>query len=149
MALNGGLLDDQPRAKEVFDLWQVFRYQRMVADVKMASGELTPPQVVAFLRATVPLMREGDDTAWMEASGYFRSPTNSTVYVLGRYQIEQLLARLRVKLGDMFDLREFHDRVFEAGAIPVSLISWELTGSDEELRKLRLGSPLSARARTR
>ena len=146
LMLNSGVLDDQPRAKEVFDLWQVFRYQRMVADIRMASGELTPQQVVDFLRATVPLMREGDDTAWMEASGYFRSPTTSTLYVLGRYQIERLLARLRAKLGDTFDMREFHDRMMDAGAIPPSLISWELTGSDDELKKLRLGAPTPSSA---
>jgi len=40
------------------------------------------------------------------------------------------------QLGDDFNLREFLDEFLEAGVIPVSLVRWEMTGYDDEIKKL-------------
>ena len=40
------------------------------------------------------------------------------------------------QLGDKFVLRQFMDEFLGAGMIPMSLIRWELTGYDDEIKKL-------------
>jgi hypothetical protein len=142
MALMSGLLDERPRSRELFHNFQLFRYVRMVLDIKMAAGEMTPAQAVAYQKHWVPLME--DQVAWSEGSGYYANPSAGTSYPAGKYQIEALVANLRRQLDTKFDLRAFHDRFMEAGPIPIVLIEWELTGDDSALKKV-----LSARAAAR
>jgi len=134
LALQSDLLKDRPRTRELFYNFQLFRYVRMHIDIKMAAGEMTPAQAVAHQKSWVPMME--DQVAWSEGHGYFLNPSGGTVYTAGKYQIEGLVARLRHQLGDAFNLHAFHDRFMEAGAVPIALIEWELTGSDAELRKV-------------
>jgi Bacterial protein of unknown function (DUF885) len=140
LGLQTRLLADRPRSKEIFDLWQAYRYHRVLFEIKAASGELSPSDIVAFQLKMMPLMRENDSTAWMEAAITLGRP-QQIQYVLGKYQLEGFVARERLRLGDKFDLREFHDRLFRAGPIPVALSEWEISGNDEILRKLKLTAP--------
>jgi hypothetical protein len=66
----------------------------------------------------------------------FRTPPSQSQYVIGKYQIEKLIAERRVALSSHFDLRAAHDDLFRAGPIPTSLIIWELTGDESEIRQL-------------
>ena len=40
------------------------------------------------------------------------------------------------QLGDEFNLQQFMDEFPAAGMIPVSLIRWEMTGIEDEIKKL-------------
>lgn len=146
MALESGFLDDRPRVKEIYHLWQAYRYARATFEIKMAAGQMGPADAVAFQQKVMPLMHDNDDTAWMEASSTFQHPVQ-TMYVAGKYEIEALVARQRLRLGDKFNLRDLHDRMFQAGPIPIALVDWEMTGRDELLRKLRLGAPARGTAK--
>jgi uncharacterized protein (DUF885 family) len=47
------------------------------------------------------------------------------------------LIRDRAKqLGDAFNLRQFMDEYLAAGMIPMSLIRWEMTGMEDEIKEL-------------
>ncbi len=47
------------------------------------------------------------------------------------------LMRDRAKqLGEKFNMRQFMDEFLAAGMIPMSLIRWEMTGYDDEIKKL-------------
>ena len=46
--------------------------------------------------------------------------------------IEQLLAERAFQLGDEFTLERFMDELHATGLIPMSLITWELTGNKPE-----------------
>ena len=59
---------------------------------------------------------------------YLRQPAYGISYVVGKIQIEQLLADRRRQLGGNFAMRRFMDEFDAAGLIPISLIRWELTG---------------------
>ena len=59
---------------------------------------------------------------------YLRQPAYGTSYVIGKIQIEQLLADRRRQLGSQFSMRRFMDEFDAAGLIPITLIRWELTG---------------------
>ena len=55
----------------------------------------------------------------------------------GKLQIEALLSERAAQLGDEFDLHAFHDEFLAAGAIPIALIRWEMTGRDDRVRHMR------------
>jgi hypothetical protein len=40
------------------------------------------------------------------------------------------------QLGDAFSLKRYFEEVNDAGLIPVSLIRWQLTGEDDEIRSI-------------
>ena len=50
-------------------------------------------------------------------------------YQVGKFEVYRLLR----ERGDRFDLGEFHDALLATGMIPISLVRWEMTGSDEDV----------------
>lgn len=48
----------------------------------------------------------------------------------------KLLGERRLQLGEKFDLQEFHDWIMQTGRLPVSLLRYDLTGYDDEVREL-------------
>ena len=57
-------------------------------------------------------------------------------------QMQSLLAERKRQLRDDFVLQEFHDVFMAAGRLPISLIRWEMTGLDDEVRQLWPREPL-------
>jgi uncharacterized protein (DUF885 family) len=49
-------------------------------------------------------------------------PGQATAYMIGRLEIERLRRESEQRLGPGFDIREFHDRVLEIGAVPLPLL---------------------------
>ena len=60
-------------------------------------------------------------------------------YIVGKIQLEQLMAERARQLGDDFTIAQFMDEVAAAGVIPVSLLRWELTGDDGDVRRMTAG----------
>jgi uncharacterized protein (DUF885 family) len=56
--------------------------------------------------------------------------------VMGKVHFMKLFRDRSQQLGDAFNLKEFMDGFLKAGVIPVSLIRWEMTGYDDEIKKL-------------
>jgi uncharacterized protein (DUF885 family) len=81
-------------------------------------------------------MREDLDLLGFEQHLYLRQPGYGTSYVTGKYLIERLVAERGKQLKDQFSLRGFFEEFDNTGVIPVSLIRWELTGLDNEIRDL-------------
>jgi hypothetical protein len=134
MYLHTGLLDDRPKSRELFWIAQLKRAARIHAELRMQTGEWTLDDATAYLVREVPLMEE--NLARYDLSIYLRRPAYGMNYTIGKAQMEQLLADRQRQLGDAFDLGAFHDAFLAAGPIPISLIRWELTGLDDELRTL-------------
>ncbi|MDD5219861.1 MAG: DUF885 family protein, partial [Candidatus Bipolaricaulis sp.] len=53
---------------------------------------------------------------------YFTQPGQSCGYTLGMWTIRDARRRAMDRLGDGFDLREFHRVVLEAGPMPLPLL---------------------------
>lgn len=51
-------------------------------------------------------------------------------------QLDRLIKDRAVQLGEDFRLKEFFDEYFSLGMIPASLIRWEMTGLDDQMKKL-------------
>jgi uncharacterized protein (DUF885 family) len=131
MFLQAGMLDQRPRAKELFYIAQLKRAARVPAELAMQTGEINLAGAIDYLVEQVPLMEP--DLARYDLAIYLRRPTYGMNYVMGKVQLERLLSARALQLGDEFDLGEFHDAFLAAGPIPVSLIHWEMTGLDDEV----------------
>jgi hypothetical protein len=134
MFLQAGLLDDRPRTRELFYIAQLKRVLRVPAEIKMQTGDLTLEQAIGFLVNEVPLMEE--DLARYDLQIYLRQPAYGMTYLAGKVQFEKLLSDRARQLGKNFDLGKFHDEFLASGSIPITLIRWEMTGLDDEVKKL-------------
>jgi len=56
--------------------------------------------------------------------------------VVGKVQFIKLLTDRAEQLGPAFELGQFMDKFLAAGMIPRSLIRWEMTGYDDEMKRL-------------
>jgi len=139
--LNAGLLDDQPRVRELIYLFGIFRAARVPADVWLQQNDMTVQEVVDWWLPRVPWLDE--QVARVDAEIYLRRPPGYGLgYTIGMLQMQRLLADRKRQLRDGFDLKEFHDEFMAAGRLPISLIRWEMTGLDDEVRDLWSRQPI-------
>jgi uncharacterized protein (DUF885 family) len=131
-AVQLGYYDDRPRGRELIYNFLRLRALRVIVDVKMALGEMSVDEAVDVLMTT-PMDRR---IASEEADDFFAAPTGGIVYLIGKMQIERLLANQRQVLGDAFSLRQFHDDLVGAAWVPIALTSWEMTGAEENIRRM-------------
>jgi hypothetical protein len=67
---------------------------------------------------------------------YLRQPAYGTCYVTGKYLIEKLMMDMSRLQQNNFTLYNFFEKFYAAGIIPVSLVGWQLTGNDEEIKSI-------------
>jgi len=142
MMMHAGLLDDRPRARELVWVLLAQRAARALASLRMHAGELTLDEAVAFTSEWTPRgwLREDGETGRWEQHLYLQQPGYGTSYVVGKIEVEKLLAERARQLAADFTLRGFMDEVDGAGLIPVSLIRWELTGDAAEVERMTAGA---------
>ncbi|NNF38732.1 MAG: DUF885 family protein [Gemmatimonadetes bacterium] len=139
--MDAGLLDDFPRTRELFVIFGMKRAVRVHADIMMQLNELTVPEAVTYMVERVPWLDE--DVARVDAEIYLRRPPGYGLsYMIGKLQIDALLADRSRQQEDAFDLRAFHDEFMALGRLPVALLRWEMTGLDDEIRELWEWTPV-------
>jgi hypothetical protein len=139
IAMNAGLMDEKPRVRELIWIMLACRCARGMGDLKMHSNEFTLEEAVDFGVQWTPrgwMPKEGN-TIWKDEELYLQQPGYGTSYVVGKAHLEKLIADRAEQLGEKFDLRSFFDEFHTYGMIPLSLIRWEMTGLDDEIKKLR------------
>lgn len=136
-----GIFEDRPRTRELIYIFGIFRAARVPADVWLQLNEMTVDEVVDFWMERTPYL--DPDVARVDAEIYLRRPPGYGLgYTIGMLQMQQLLADRKMQLGDDFVLKEFHDTFMGTGRLPMSLIRWEMTGHDDEVRALWSREPL-------
>jgi hypothetical protein len=138
MLMHAGLYDDNPRAREIVWIMAAQRAARGLASLYAHSNEFTMKDARDFHVKWTPRgwMREDLDLLGFEQQLYLRQPGYGTSYITGKYLIERLIADLKRQRGEEFSLPEFFAEVDAQGVIPVSLIRWQLTGLDDEVRSM-------------
>lgn len=136
--MHAGLYDDNPRAREIVWVMLAQRAARGLGSLYVHANDFTLQQGRDFHVEWTPRgwMRKDLDLLGFEQQLYLRQPSYGSSYITGKYQIERLLAERSHQLGDAFKLSDFFAEVDAAGVIPVSLIRWQLTGKDDEIRAL-------------
>lgn len=138
MILQGGLLDDRPRTREIDYVLGAKRAARVLPELRMQANAWTWAEANASLISRTPRwMHPGDAIAQFDIELYLRQPGYGIGYYIGKVELERLLAERSMQLGDAFDIHAFHDQFRAAGAVPISLIRWEMTGRDDEVRAMR------------
>jgi len=138
MMLHAGYYDDNPRAREIVWIMLAQRAARGLASLYAHANEFDIKQAKAFQVEWTPRgwMRPDLDLLGFEQQLYLRQPGYGTSYVTGKYLLEVLMKDRSRQLGDEFTLRGWFEEVNAAGLIPVSLLRWQLTGQDDEVRVL-------------
>jgi hypothetical protein len=136
--LHAGLFDDNPRAREVVWILLAQRAARGLGSLYAHANIFTMKEAADFHVAWTPRgwMREDLDLLGFEQGLYLRQPGYGTSYITGKYLLEQLLQERSKQLGDAFSTSRWFDEVNQAGLIPVSLIRWQLTGKDDDIRAM-------------
>ncbi|HWW56623.1 MAG TPA: DUF885 family protein, partial [Sphingopyxis sp.] len=138
MILQAGMLEDRPKTREIDYILGAKRAARILPELKMQANEWTWKQANASLIARTPKwMEAGDAVAQFDIELYLRQPGYGIGYYIGKVELEKLLADVAMQEGEKFDIKSFHDRFRAAGSIPISLIRWEMTGRDDEIRGMR------------
>jgi len=138
LMLHAGLFDDEPRAREIVWIMLAQRAARGLASLYLQANEFDLAKAKAFQAEWTPRgwMRPDLDLLGFEQQLYLRQPGYGTSYITGKVQLEDLMRERAHQLGDAFTLKRWFEEVYSAGIIPVSLIRWQLTGKDEEIRAI-------------
>jgi uncharacterized protein (DUF885 family) len=109
--------DDAPNFRLALYTDAIWRASRIILDVRMHRGELSVEEATDFLVAQTSF--EGAN-ARAEVNRYTYTPTYQLSYLLGKILLLQLRADEQQRLGSRFDLRAFHDTLFNNGSLPIS-----------------------------
>jgi uncharacterized protein (DUF885 family) len=108
--------------------WRLQRAARILLDVALHTGKMTYDDAVLFLEQKVKLNRPQAEGS---VNAYTQSPTYFPTYLLGLLEIVRIREKFRLKLGNRFTLKDFHERFLAFGNVPPALIEIEL---DQEWR---------------
>jgi uncharacterized protein (DUF885 family) len=133
MLLQSGLFDDSPHSREIVYKFMLLRAVGIELDVRLALGEFTIDQGAAFLDETVGLGRE---MATGGTTMFALTPGVLVGYQTGKTDILRFLGEAKLKQGDDFDLRAFHDSLWTNGNVPIALQRWEYLGLKDGVERL-------------
>jgi hypothetical protein len=139
--MQAGLFDEQPRVRELIQIFGIFRAARVPADVWLQTRQMDVEQVIAYWLPRVPFLDA--NVARVDAEIYLRRPPGYGIgYTIGSLQMQRLLADCKRLQGDDFDLKAFHDTLMTSGRLPLSLLRWEMTGLDDEVKHFWKREPI-------
>ena len=75
------------------------------------------------------------EAAQGEAAGAASSPTQKISYIMGKWQIMNLLGRYKDRQGENFQLGQFHNDLIKNGSLPISVVEWILLDDPVSLQK--------------
>ena len=112
-----------------------YRSARIGVDVNLHTGKWTFEQAVKYFMEAGGLDHEAAEG---EAAGAASSPTQKISYIVGKWQIMDLLGRYRDKMGKDFRLGQFHDELIKHGSLPLSIVKWIILDDPSDVEKAQL-----------
>ena len=106
-ARYGTLQDEQLRA------------MRLVVDTGLHSKGWTRDQAIDFMLENSGMTRT---EVVAEVERYIAIPSQALAYKIGAMKIQELRDRAKAKLGDAFDIKDFHAQVLNTGGLPLPVL---------------------------
>ncbi len=103
---------------------ELWRACRLVVDTGIHHKKWTREEGIKYYKDNTP-NAESDAIKMVER--HIVMPGQATAYKIGMNKILELRENAKKKLGDKFDIREFHDVVLTNGAVPLTVLE-ELVG---------------------
>ncbi len=99
--------------------WQAFRAARLVVDTGIHALGWTRQRAIDYM-----VERTGSDAGFVtaEVDRYYSSPGQALAYTIGKLKIIELRDRAKQKLGERFDIRQFHGVVLDQGSVPLPVL---------------------------
>ncbi|HTY42669.1 MAG TPA: DUF885 family protein [Thermoanaerobaculia bacterium] len=141
LMMEAGMFDARPRTRELVYILVAERAARALGELFMQANLMTLEQAAAFACANTPRgwLRMDGELVRSEQHLYLQQPGYGPSYLVGKIEIEKLLAERRAQQGDAFRMKAFMDEFNAAGLVPASLLRWELTGQQPAEVKKMLG----------
>jgi len=98
---------------------EIWRAARLVVDTGIHDKKWTRQQAIDYLLTNTP-NPEGDCIKAIER--YIVMPGQATAYKIGMLKIQSLREDAKRRMGEKFDIREYHDIVLAEGAVPLSVL---------------------------
>jgi uncharacterized protein (DUF885 family) len=139
--MNAGLFDANPRSRELIYILVAQRAARGISGLLLHANEFLMEDAAKFAADGTPrgYMPEDSNTVLGEQYFYLQQPYYGASYLGGKHQIEQFMAERIADLGDAYSIKRFMDEMEASGLIPMSLIRWEITGRDDQIRDMTGG----------
>jgi hypothetical protein len=130
IAMQEGIYDDEPHGRELVWVMLANRAARGLASLRVQNNEITLAEAGQFHASWTP-------RGWSDAKSklvgfeqllYLRQPGYGPSYVVGKAQLEHMLARASHKAeaaGKPFSLKETFAAIWASGIIPPSIIDSE------------------------
>jgi uncharacterized protein (DUF885 family) len=132
MLVRTGLYPDNSPAQGQILRLSRYRAARIGVDVNLHTGRWSFEQAVKYFMEAGGLDREAAEG---EAAGAASSPHQKISYIIGKWQIMNLLGRYKDRQGESFRLGRFHDDLIKNGSLPVSVIEWILLDDPTALQQ--------------
>jgi len=132
MLMRTGLYPNNSPAQGQILRLSRYRGARIGVDVNLHTGKWTFEQAVKYFMDAGGLDREAAEG---EAAGAASNPHQKISYIIGKWQIMNLLGRYKDRQGDNFRLGQFHDDLIKNGSLPVSVIEWILLDDASSIKK--------------
>jgi hypothetical protein len=130
LMMQAGMFGAHPRSSELVYILVAERAARALGELFMQANLMSLEEAAAFACANTPRgwLRMDGELVRGEQHLYLQQPGYGPSYLVGKIEIEKLLAEKREQLGDRFRMKAFMDEFNAAGIVPASLLRWELTG---------------------
>ena len=123
MLVAVGFYGDDPTSRMRLALAQRADAAGAMIDLKVATSDWTRGQAVQFL---VRETGAGAQQAQALVAGIALHPGVAIAPLVGRLQLENLLAQYRTRMNARGSLRDFHDRLLSYGSVPFAILGPEL-----------------------
>ena len=98
---------------------EIWRAARLVVDTGIHHRKWPRQQAIDYLLANTP---NPENDAIKAIERYIVMPGQATAYKIGMIKILELRKDAKKRLGDKFDIREYHDVILASGAVPLDVL---------------------------